>query len=267
MAGYQLTLDEDYSGNRIQGARSYQEDDFGFDSGKPDDFLMVLADGMGGHKGGAQASSMAIEAFMDAYYRVEGSVRERLRYALIAANRRIADTVETQPELQGMGCTLVAVAINPSLQQLEWISVGDSPLWIYSKGRLKRLNRDHSKRAELQKQVEKGEISAEQAAQDPERNALYSALTGGNIDLIDQVGPYEFVTGNRLLLASDGLFALSKQEIEQVLAQPADNMATVVNALFRMVERKQRKGQDNTTVLVARIPELSPPPFAGKISR
>jgi len=258
LARYELILEEDYSGARIQGGRNYQEDDFGFDSSHPEDFLMVLADGMGGHEGGAQASSQAIESFMNAYrsHNVEeASVSERLNYALNSANRHLASIIEENPSLQGMGCTLVGVSIDTQTREMQWISVGDSPLWLYNNNRLKRLNRDHSMRDDLQKQIKRGEISEEEAATHPDRNALHSALTGGSIELVDQpASTYPLSPGDTILLASDGLFALSKQEIEKLLSYPSSAQKTVY-ALLKLVERKGRKGQDNTTTLIFKVPD------------
>ena len=134
------------AGGQLLGAREAQEDELGFIDGStldPDGQhpVAIVADGMGGHAGGEMASRLAVRAFIDAYG-LEGAPAGRLRAALDAANRAIDDAIRENLSLDGMGATLVAAAV--TADGLEWISVGDSPLYLYRRGRLKRLNEDHS---------------------------------------------------------------------------------------------------------------------------
>lgn len=253
LARQSLNIEQDYAGKRIQGKRHYQEDDFGFDNSKPNDFLMILADGMGGHKGGAVASRCVIQTFMDTYHAVAGNVADRLLQALQQSNRQLALTVQAKPDLEGMGCTLVGVTIHN--EQLEWISVGDSPLWRYHAGRLQRLNADHSMKSLLQKMVLHGKLTPEEAATHPERNIIFSAITGNLVELLDfSFTPLELYPGNRILLASDGIFTLSEPEICKILQKNLSAQA-LVNKLLNAVENKGKRDQDNTTVLVVKIPD------------
>ncbi len=246
-----MKLNKHYFGDRIQGDRSYQEDDFGFDNGHPGDFLMILADGMGGHKGGQLASERAIQAFMDAYYVTNGNATQRLRTSLLKANEQLMLEKEAELALESMGCTLVAVAI--SKNTVEWVSVGDSPLWLFRNNKLQRLNADHSMKPVLKAQVEKGELTAEQAKTHPERNMLRSALTGKDIELIDQ-GKQPIFPGDRIVLTSDGILSLTTREIEQQLLVTNINAQQAVNGLLDAIVAKAKAGQDNTTILLANIP-------------
>jgi serine/threonine protein phosphatase PrpC len=246
-----LTIDKEYAGNFIQGGRDYQEDDFGFDNSRPFDFLMVLADGMGGHQGGAEASHCAIKSFMNAYHIAKGSVTKRLKEALEITNQQVGIAAKSDPKLKGMGCTLVGVVFNG--EQLEWISVGDSPLWIYNNARgLRRLNADHSMKPILEEQVQRGELTQKTAAKHSLRNMLLSAITGAPIKLIDQ-SSIKCSPGDRILLASDGLFTLSEHQISQILSQslPSNKF---VKQLLDAVTKKMRNNQDNTTALLLNIP-------------
>ncbi|MYK88913.1 MAG: SpoIIE family protein phosphatase, partial [Acidobacteria bacterium] len=134
------------AGGQLIGAREAQEDEFGFIDGStldPDGRhpVVIVADGMGGHAGGEMAGRLAVRAFVDAYG-LDGAPADRLGAALDAANRSIDDAVRENLSLDGMGATLVAATV--TTDGLEWISVGDSPLYLYRAGRLKRLNEDHS---------------------------------------------------------------------------------------------------------------------------
>lgn len=251
LARQSLTLNKEYAGIRIQGGRHYQEDDFGFDSSKPNDFMMILADGMGGHQGGAHASHCAVKTFMDVYHESQGSVTRRLRKALKKANQQLALEAKDQPKLEGMGCTLVGVAL-PNYDRLEWISVGDSPLWLYNAGRLYRLNEDHSMKPVLEEQVRCGELTPEAAAKHSDRNMLRSALTGTDIEMVDQ-SSVELFPGDKILLASDGILTLSELEIAQIL-QTDRSAKKLVKALLNAVVKKGKHYQDNTTALVVKIP-------------
>lgn len=245
-----MKLNKHYFGRRIQGDRSYQEDDFGFDSSHRGDFLMVLADGMGGYEGGALASERAIQAFMDAYYVSSGNITQRLKHSLEKANEQLALEKQSNTALENMGCTFVAVTISST--SIEWISVGDSPLWLLRGERLYRLNADHSMKPELQKQVDAGELTVEQMKVHPDRNMLRSAMMGNEIELIDQAHK-TLEADDRILLASDGILSLTADKIKQVLNE-SKNAKQAVNALLAEVKNKAKSGQDNTTALVAYIP-------------
>jgi len=247
-----------YAGKRIQGGREYQEDDFIIDN-KPGDFLMVLADGMGGHHGGAYASNCTVQAFKGSYQASFGHVARRLKKALLQANHQLALETHVKPELYGMGCTLVGISLHE--YQLEWVSVGDSPLWLYQDDSLRRLNADHSMRYFLQEQVRRGHLTPEQVASHPERNILFSALTGGNIEMLDQSSaPLKVGPGDCILLASDGLFTLSEGEICKVLRKVHLSAKELVNELLQAVQNKGKWDQDNTTVLIVKIPPREAPP-------
>lgn len=250
-----------FGGRQSQGARSYQEDFWNWDSrldpddDGPDGLLVVLADGMGGHRGGAHASVTAVDRFIETFAAETDSAPERLAPerladALARGNEQIAIDSAAHEELEGMGCTLVAVAVDNGA--LHWISVGDSPLWLLREGRLRRLNDDHSMAPLLREQVEAGELTAEEAASHPQRNALRSALVGDPIALVDSSeDPLTLRPGDRVLLASDGVETLSVEEVETVARSvPEADSETLAEVLLEAVDAKQRRGQDNTTVVV-----------------
>ena len=134
------------AGGQLLGKREIQEDELGFIDGPTLDPggqhpVVIVADGMGGHASGELASRLAVRAFVEAYG-TEGPPADRLRAALDRANQAIDDAIRDNLSLDGMGTTLVAAAV--TADGLEWISVGDSPLYLCRGGRLKRLNEDHS---------------------------------------------------------------------------------------------------------------------------
>lgn len=252
----------DHASRATKGARSYQEDTallWSATDVKPEaseseaGVVAVLADGMGGHAGGAIASRMACESFIKAYAVQEGSTPDRLMESLAAANKAIADTVSTNPMLAGMGSTLVGVTFGA--HGIEWVSVGDSPLMLYRRGEIAFLNDDHSLAPELDRLAAMGQLTEEEARRDPRRHMLRSAVTGDEIDLIDlSARPLRVEPGDYIILASDGLQTLETAEIQRIVAAYAeDGAVAVANALIRAVEALKDPHQDNATVIAVRL--------------
>jgi serine/threonine protein phosphatase PrpC len=233
LQGNGLEDERDYAGRQIQGAREVQEDRYGVIppaefAGAPGSLLLVVADGMGGHAAGELASSLAVDTFAETFL-ISGTACDagRLWDGLEEANRRIGREIEVRgAEVAGMGTTLLAVLLRGTL--LRWMSVGDSPLYLVRGDMLQRLNRIHSKAEELAELVQLGKMSAEQARQDPTRHTLTSALIGST---------------------------LTDEEIAQLVAeQPSATAAALAELLLAAVESKQSPKQDNTTVVVVRMP-------------
>ena len=254
-------FDDILAGGQIAGSRPYQEDDFrvtGFRGQDPDDcdLLMVLADGMGGHHGGAEASRLAVSAFVETFPETTGGIAARLRVALTAANEAVGRFAATHVDLSGMGCTLVACVVTGD-EAVHWISVGDSPLWRLrtggddDAGGVDRLNADHSMRPVFENLVRLGRMAAEDA-EGGAVNQLRSAVTGEDLGLVDAgASPVRLGIGDRILLASDGLEALSEEEIHRLSGglRPA---GAIVSDLLEAVEALDRPSQDNATAVVYR---------------
>ncbi len=241
---------------QIRGKRSYQEDDYGFLDARAlgkdryEHSLLLVADGMGGHVGGAAASGLLRRIFVEAYPRASGSITDRLQGCLQSANAAMADAIAQKPELDSMGSTLVAAVV--SSEGLNWISVGDSPLWLFRKGALARLNADHSMAPVLADLVATGRMTEEEAARDPSRHSLRSAVMGDDIHLVDvSPRPVPVEKGDRLLLASDGLMTLGDREIAGILEETQDaSLEDSAAALIQAVEAAENPRQDNTTLLL-----------------
>ncbi len=236
-----------YATRASQGARSYQEDAASVVEGAGG-LTAVLADGMGGHAGGALASNLACKFFLHAFATAQGTTPEKLSESLDLANAAIAHEVHDNPSLNGMGCTLVGVVF--CADGVEWVSVGDSPLFLLRKGEIVVLNEDHSLAPEIDKLAAMGKISWEAARNDHRRHFLRSALTGGEMELIDRSHrPLALQPGDTVLLASDGIHTLSHADIAKVVSANGDPAAAAA-ALLNAVEAVGDTAQDNTTVIV-----------------
>jgi protein phosphatase len=232
----------------IQGARNYQEDAAAARPGSAG-LGVVLADGMGGHAGGAVASGLASAAFLHVLASSQ-DVGPALVAALRDANEAIAHGAAQSPHLTGMGCTLVGVAFEA--QCMDWISVGDSPLYLVRKGGIERLNEDHSFAPEIDRLAEAGRISWGAARADPYRHVLRSALTGAEIDLVDRPQvPLKLEPDDWVILASDGIHTLAEPDIARIVSA-AGSADAAAEALLAAVAAVGDPHQDNTTVVAVR---------------
>lgn len=239
----------------IIGARAEQQDaallkqvDVGL---RTPTLLLVVADGMGGHVGGAMASSLAVQAFSEAFEAASDQpVRARLAFGLQQANEAIAKGIGTNPELQGMGSTIVAAL--QTGRTVEWVSVGDTLLMELGKGKIRRLNEDHSLGAVFDAQAASGEISWGEARSNPRRNMLRSALTGGQIGLTD-FGQATLSAGNTLLLATDGILSIADDRLIGFEENSTLPVLFVKQILNEIVQNMQ-EDQDNTTIAALKIP-------------
>ena len=241
-----------YMGRQIDGTRPYQEDYFACHIPENGDnereVLLVLADGMGGHFGGAEASETAVSSFINHYEHANGDSATRLRECLDVANQSVRERAERANRFEDMGCTLVGCLI--SGDSVYWVSVGDSPLWLLENDALVRLNEDHSLRPFLEALVDAGRMTPEEFETDSRVHQLRSAVMGDELALVDQ-DRATVCAGQHLILASDGLETISEREISEICTV-CDNPGDVVDALLRTVEGKRSPNQDNTTVMVYR---------------
>jgi protein phosphatase len=246
-----------------KGGRAYQEDyalvrsvsERGEAAGAGESCLYIaaLADGMGGHAGGALASEAACTAFAENFLVQRGDVPLRLFEALYQANDAIADRVAGNPRLAGMGCTLIGAAFGQ--QGVEWVSVGDSPLFLVRGGEIALLNEDHSLAPEIDKLAAAGKISREAAKADPRRHFLRSAITGGEIEMLDRSQrPLALQAGDVVILASDGIQTLDDSDILAVVtARAGEDADSIAESLLTAAVAAGDRFQDNTTVVVVRV--------------
>ncbi len=244
-----------------KGQRSYQEDAIITDFARGADVgCVVLADGMGGHAAGDVASKIVVsEVYNELMFRkgdpdaLEANVTETLRGAAMAANGCLRDHVMDYTETHGMGSTLVASVIVRG--NLYWISIGDSPLFLFREGALVQLNEDHSMAPQIDFMVKSGLLTVEEGANHPDRNILTSVLFGAEVPKIDCPNePVALQGGDILVVASDGLQFLSDTEIEAALRRNrAKFSAEIVEDLLHRVTGINDPELDNVSFSVVKV--------------
>lgn len=221
-------------GSQHQGKRPYQEDSWKLVPLADGSLLAIVADGMGGHAGGAVASKLAVDAFVHAIEQGGG-----LADGLNDANEAVRAGAAGKADLTGMGATVVAALVRGD--EVRWISVGDSPFYLVTAGKLEQLNADHSMAPQIDALVARGMLTVEEAENHPGRHTLREAVMGDPLTLIDK-GSRRLGPADRLLLCSDGVQTLANEQIASLAARPASGMIEAVLAAAK-------EHQDNVTVI------------------
>lgn len=211
--------------------------------------LFIVADGMGGHLGGKIASSMAIDIIsrtINEKFDVglkSNEIKRLLTGSVSEANSLIYKKSLTDPELEGMGTTLVVMLISGNTMYT--VSVGDSRAYVYNEGRMYQITNDHSLVADL---VSKGVLSHEEAKIHPQKNVITRAV-GSEEDVFSDYFETNLNSGNVVIACSDGLHnLLSDAEIARVISDDEENPA---NKLISLAN--ERGGNDNITVIAVKI--------------
>jgi protein phosphatase len=218
------------------------------DSGYAGSHLFVVADGMGGHAGGDVASAIAIKhiAGVDHSYASSSEAEEALHAALISANGILAETVYDHGELTGMGTTVSGMLLVGN--RVAIAHIGDSRIYRLRDGELEQVTSDHTF---VQRLVESGRITEEEAAVHPRRSVLMRVL--GDVDATPEIDTAVLETriGDRWLLCSDGLSSyVSLDKISDALS-PDFDAKTAAERLVR--ESLDQGAPDNVTVVVVDI--------------
>jgi protein phosphatase len=237
------------------------------DSGYAGTQLFVVADGMGGHAGGDVASAIALNRVVEADkpYASANDAEFALQSALIAANSLLAETVFEHPELTGMGTTVSAMIRSGSTVAIAHI--GDSRIYRMRDEKLEQITADHTF---VQRLVDSGRITPEEAAVHPRRSVLMRVL--GDVDAAPEIDTMVIDTrpGDRWLLCSDGLSSyVSDDKILAILKANAHSR----DAATRLVKESLDQGApDNVTVVIVDVDDTPdsasvPPEIVGSASQ
>lgn len=251
-----VVVEYDVAWDQIRGQRPSQQDRAVWVRFSATECLLILADGLGGAVAGDVASSVVVRSFCDAYESpaIPKEPRARLMTALQAANLALHDRIVAEPELAGMATTLVAALVYDGL--LQWVSVGDSPIWLFRRGAVRRLNTNHALAGELAERVAAGEMTAADAAASPTRSLLFEAVRGEDIKLVDAPdSPFPLELGDVVVLASDGVESCSPKELAEIVSS-GYAAEELVDRILRAVEAHEYTFQDNATLIAIRLPMI-----------
>lgn len=227
------------------------------DSGSVGQHLFLVADGMGGHAGGDVASALTIRNLvgLDRPFGSVEEAREELYRGILEAGHALTRAVADHPELTGMGTTLSGMVRVG--HQVVIAHIGDSRIYRLREGLLEQITADHTF---VQRLVDSGRITPEEAAVHPRRSVLMRVL--GDVDVDPEIDTHVLDTqaGDRWLLCSDGLSGyVNEREIAEILLTTADPE----DACEKLIQTSLSEGApDNVTAVIVHIDadsDTSPP--------
>jgi protein phosphatase len=235
-----------YAGTTDPGlVRSVNQDAYYID---PVGRFFMVADGMGGHAGGQEASRLAIEAMyahFERFWEAEDSSHDLLEQSFLKANQAIVQDQKAHPERQDMGTTAVAMLFR---QDQVWCAhVGDSRLYRLRGAKLDRLTQDHTW---IARAVEAGALTQDQARVHPMRHVLAQCL-GREEGCEIEIQHVEGRGGDRFMLCSDGL---TEELTDLLIANHLKSIRSCDMAASSLVNSaKEHGGRDNITVIIVAI--------------
>jgi serine/threonine protein phosphatase PrpC len=215
--------------------------------------LYMVADGMGGHKGGETASRICIEKVAE-HLEINIDVDSEsdtvlLHQALLVANQAIYDEGRHKQELQGMGTTATIIRINGDLANI--LQVGDSRAYYWNEHGVWQLTRDHSL---VQEKLRAGLITREQTKTDSMKNVITRSV---GVDASVKVDLFSFIVakGDGFLICSDGLSGpVSESLMFDILEETMTSGLSLNDAASKLVHAANSNGgDDNVTVVLVRI--------------
>ena len=224
------------------GPRASNEDAFLIDTSGG---VFVVADGMGGHNAGEVASGLAVESIRTFVADEDRPSADGLEDAVRAANRHILDTAARRPECAGMGTTVAVALVTATGAILS--SVGDSRIYRMRAGRLTQLTQDDSWIAKLQS--EGVPLTQSEIERHPMRHVL-TDVVGTRADLAPHAEEHTFDPGDMLLLCSDGLHGVLRQDLIEELLAADGSVSAVTEALVSTAVANG--ATDNVTAVVLR---------------
>ena len=218
------------------------------DSGYASEFLLVVADGMGGHAAGELASATAVATLAQLPVGLSHDssldwLAEASRHVDLAG-QRITDAIRSDQDRSGMGTTMTAGLLWDDALTL--IHIGDSRAYLWRDGVLNQLTHDHTY---VQSLVDSGQLAADQAESHPRRNLLLRVLDG-TPDMHADIGVHAVHSGDRLLLCSDGLSSYVSESVLHAGLSHSDATAAVT---YLVEQALSAGGLDNITVIVADV--------------
>ena len=224
--------------------RSHNEDSVTILSNDKKEFILAIADGMGGHKAGEVASKIAIDHIRDSFYKLDtiGSkddAIEWLRLIVKEINNKIFEYAKEHPESKGLGTTLV-IAVKTN-DYILYGNIGDSSGYVIKNNTLHKVTKDHTYVEVL---INNGRLTEESAKHHPGKNLLTRALGANNPIEIDIFDVDTSVKG--LFLCSDGLTnMLTEEQIEKILNSDLE----VEEAVIKLIRKaNSRGGTDNISI-------------------
>lgn len=235
-----------------QGTRTYQQD-MCFTEVRDSYGIAVLCDGMGGMNGGEHASKLAVDSFSEDFRKAQPirDIPAFLEQEVRKLDRMVTEMQDEQGRRMNAGTTLVAVVVTGN--QLYWVSVGDSRMYLIRDENMICMTAAHNYKSMLREKFDRGEIDMDYYNSEiSQGEALTSYLGIGNLTLIDRnTNPFKLIEDDILLLCSDGLYkTLTDEQIKALINESGYHVQIAGQRLIDTARRWGVRGQDNTTLVL-----------------
>ena len=232
--------------------RSHNEDSVIIVRNQNDDYLLAVADGMGGHNAGEVASSTAVEVVKGELEKtIDVKEHDKIVYNIMSsidyANTKVYDLSRQDISKAGMGSTFVAAYVVDD--KIYVANIGDSRAYLITKDETIQITVDHSVVQEL---VERGSITIEEAAVHPDKNIITRAL--GTEKFVDaDFFEYSLKVGDYILLCSDGLSEMVESSLFSETLEKTEEIEDAAKELVRVAN--ENGGRDNITIIILKCVE------------
>ena len=220
--------------------------------------LAVAIDGVGGYEGGEVAATIAQKSIVEYLEKYPNGERlDLLKQAVVFANNSIFEERQKQENLANMSCVLTAVLLEVEKKQINMAHVGDTRLYMYRKGELKKLSHDHSL---IGYREEVGDLTEEEAMHHPQRNIISRDVGSAYHEISDrdflEAATFPLLPNSRLLLCSDGLCdMITSMQMKQILEQKT----TLEEKTIQLIDAANTEGgKDNVTVVLVEYQSNEP---------
>lgn len=260
-----LAMGKNYAFDNLQSKQCYDiaiasgigqresQQDAAYVAATDDDVLGVVCDGMGGIAGGQLASNTAIEAFVEYYqfYAQQGCTPfEWMQYAAQAVDDIVYALADGDGKRIGAGTTLLSAVIHG--EQLHWVSVGDSRLYIFRGTESVQVTNDHNYFYQLNQQKIAGTITSEKYHSEAHNGeALISFIGMGGLTLIDiNEDAFQMIPGDVILLCTDGFYRTVTEEEMGIILGECEHMQEAAEYFEKLIEHRAVAYQDNYTYIL-----------------
>lgn len=240
----------------VIGKRAEQQDSIM--AGEGDSYLerktimATLCDGMGGLNGGAVASQICTSGIYQEFLNCNdwNDIPQFYRSSIVKMDMDIHNLKDPGGAPMRAGTTLVSVIIKED--ELYWASVGDSHIYIIRGQEMLCIVQEHNYKMILDEQVSRGEITVQQACENPNKDALISYIGMGGVRHIDlNVKPFQLLPGDYIVLCSDGLYrTVEEEDMKQIICSYGDDVQGASEYLTDYAMGKGYAHQDNTSVII-----------------
>ena len=224
-----------------------------------DDGIIVVCDGMGGHRGGKLASSIAVRVVLDAYtdgdFSEESDIGDIFRDVIADADYEISRLRDEDGEPLKSGTTIVSTVIKG--KNIYWASVGDSRIYLIRNNEMIQVTKDHTYELALKENLEAGLITASFVEEQKQSSGALISFIGNGIPYIDSNRePFHLCSGDKIIMMSDGLYKYLSDETILSIISGVDNIEETVKILdnrAKMAAWEQGVKRDNMTVAIVEI--------------